>query len=300
MPIPDFQTLMLPTLTLLNEQGGLLVPQIREHLARQFSLTNEELKELVPSKQQTLFHNRVAWGLSYLKQASLIESPRRSFYQITERGRLLLTTKPERITIKLLMQYEDFAFSRSTSLKARSKVDVEVRAEQTPDELISEAYERLNTALAAELRIIVMKMDPYQFEQLVVDLLSAMGYGGFREEAATVTQKSSDEGIDAVINQDPLGLDVVYIQAKRWGNSVGRPEIQKFVGALAGKKANKGMFIVTSTFNQGALEYAQTIQHKVILIDGTRLAELMIQFNVGVSTARKIEIKKVDTDYFES
>lgn len=299
MPIPDFQTLMLPTLTLLNEQGGLLSPHIREKLAKQFSLTDDELKELIPSKLQGKFHNRVAWDLSYLKQASLVESPRRSFYQITERGRLLLATKPERITIKTLMQYEDFALLRSNASKSRANIDIEERIEQTPDELIAEAHQRLNKALAIELQSIVAKMDPYQFEQLVVDLLSAMGYGGYREEAANVTKKSGDAGIDGVINQDRLGLDVVYIQAKRWENSVGRQDIQKFVGALAGKKANKGVFIITSTFQQGALDYANTIQHKVILIDGPRLAELMIEFNVGVSTARQIEIKKVDTDYFE-
>jgi restriction system protein len=214
-----------------------------------------------------------------------------------------LANPPKRIDRQFLARYpafEKFATARRTPTAAPIPPEASrATAEETPDEQIEEAFRELNETLAVELAAQIAKMDPYRFEQLVVDLLFAMGYGGSREEAAKVTKKSGDEGIDGVINEDRLGLDVIYIQAKRWQAQVGRKEIQSFVGALAGKQAHKGVFITTSTFSQNAFEYARSVPQKVVLIDGDRLGSLMLEHNIGVSVARTLAIKKIDSDYFE-
>ncbi len=300
MPIPDFQSMMLPILQLIDIKGETSTNQIRTSLAEKYQLTSEELAEMLPSRRAPLFANRIGWCLTHLKQAGLIVSEKRAVYSISDEGRRVLQSPPDRITVRYLSQFPSFvAFRDRSERSSKNEAPTDDDSEVTPDELISDAFEKLNLSLAAELIGQMARMDPYQFEQLVVDLLSAMGYGGSREEASTVTRKSGDEGIDGIINQDRLGLDVVYIQAKRWSSNVGRGDVQAFVGALAGKQANKGIMITTSDFSKGAHEYASAISQKVILIDGARLAELMIEHNVGVSIARTIEIKKIDSDYFE-
>ena len=202
---------------------------------------------------------------------------------------------------KLLATYPSYQERVMKTAEEAADVTAEVAVpnEQTPTDQMEEANQKLNQMLASELRDLMAKMDPFKFEQLVIDLLFAMGYGGSRAEAALVTQKSNDEGIDGIINEDRLGLDVIYVQAKRWQSTIGRVEIQNFVGALVGKHATKGVFITTSDFHKNAVEYAKSVHHKVILIGGLRLAELMIEYNVGVSTVRTIAIKRVDSDYFE-
>lgn len=205
------------------------------------------------------------------------------------------------------MKYPEFAAFRNKSRHENAGSDAmenaderELPANETPDELIAQAYGKLNEALTVDLLDNMLSMNPFQFEQLVLDVLMAMGYGGQADDAGYVTKRSGDEGIDAVINQDPLGLDVVYVQAKRWSNSIGRPEIQSFVGALAGKQANKGIFITTSDFAKSALDYAHTVQQKIVLINGKRLAQLMIANNVGVTTQVTYSVKGIDSDYFDS
>lgn len=300
MPIPDFQTMMLPILQLIGDNGESHVLAVRQKMASKYGLTSAELAEMIPSGRAPLFYNRVGWCFTHLKQSGLLKSEKRAYYSITDEGRKVLAAPPDRITVRYLTQFPSFAAFRDRSEQTEASVSQSVaEPEGTPDELIGKAFDKLNTSLATELASYMAKMDPYQFEQLVVDLLAAMGYGGSREEAATVTRKSGDEGIDGIINQDRLGLDVVYIQAKRWANNVGRGDVQAFVGALAGKQATKGIMITTSDFSKGAHEYAIAISQKVILIDGARLAELMIEHNVGVSVSRIIEIKRVDSDYFE-
>ncbi|MBK6759084.1 MAG: restriction endonuclease [Ignavibacteria bacterium] len=300
MAIPDFQTMMLPILSMVKATGESPVADIREAMALKYGLTPAELTVMLPSGRVPLFNNRVGWCLSHLKQAGLITSEKRAVYTITDAGSEVLKAPPDRITVRYLTRFPSFVAFREKSEQTESIVSTNAtEPEGTPDELIARAFDKLNGSLATELAGYMAKMDPYQFEQLVVDLLAAMGYGGSREEAASVTRKSGDEGIDGIINQDRLGLDVVYIQAKRWANNVGRADVQAFVGALAGKQANKGIMITTSDFSKGAFDYAAAISQKVILIDGARLAELMIEHNVGVSVARTIDIKRIDSDYFE-
>ena len=246
-------------------------------------------------------------GDEFAGEAKFIEKhPTAKFtYQITQVGRDYLEQHHGVITdqdLKNLDGYEE-AWKEASRKKQLAKVGTgsgkNETAQSTPDELIDAAFSDLNNSLAADLLDTMGAMDPYQFEQVVVDLLFAMGYGGSREEAAQVTKKSNDEGIDGVVNEDRLGLDVIYVQAKRWQGTIGRKEIQSFVGALAGQQATKGVFITTSGFVQNAWDYAASVAQRVILIDGQRLAELMIEHHVGVSTVRRIELKRVDTDYFE-
>ncbi len=305
MAIPGFQQMFLPLLQFIEQRGDAKSIELRSAIADHFNLTQEDREQLLPSGAQLMLNNRVAWALSHLKQAGLIESPQRSVYRITENGREVVNTAPaDGITIKYLMQFPEFERFRKGSLQGKHGTADEPEADSadagTPEETLNIAYERLKSALASELLLLLTKVDPYRFEQIVVDLLFAMGYGGSRAEAAQVTKKSNDEGIDGVINQDRLGLDIVYVQAKRWQNTVGRKEIQAFVGALAGKQANKGIFITTSDYASSAYDYAATVGQKVVLIDGRRLANLMIEFNVGVSAHETLYIKKIDADYFEA
>jgi restriction system protein len=258
----------------------------------------------LPSGTQKKLENRVNWSLYDLFRAGLLQRPLKGKYSISEEGRALLVNPPSRIDRQFLSKYPSFQKFTSTTNKSSNSTKagkniIDPSEILTPDEQIGNAYRVLNDTLVSELKDQMAKMDPYIFEQLVIDLLFAMGYGGSREEAAKVTKKSADEGIDGVINEDRLGLDVIYVQAKRWKDQVGRKEIQSFVGALAGKQANKGVFITTSNFSIHANDYAQSVSQKVILINGTRLAELMIEHNVGVSTDRNIQIKRIDSDYFE-
>ncbi len=304
MPIPTYQDMMLPLLRVLDAAGAELHQKDysrRTADAHALGLSEEQRQERLPSGVQTYVFNRAGWAGWYMQQAGLVEKPKRGHLRITDEGRKLLATNPEVVDNKLLASYASFA---EKVMKRGGEGSEETRSVATPNELtptdqIEEAHLTLNRSLATDLLDQMATMDPYKFERLVVDVLSAMGYGGFREEAGQVTKKSNDEGIDGIINQDRLGLDVIYVQAKRWQGTVGRAEIQSFVGALVGKHATKGVFITTSDFQKSATDYARTVQHKVILIGGQRLAELMIEYNVGVSTVSTIAIKRVDSDYFE-
>lgn len=301
MAVPSYQELMLPVLSVLADQGSMKTSECAERIATKLGLSEEDRLEMLPSGSQRLVVNRTGWAAWYMMQAGLVSRPSRGVIQVTEEGKLLLAKNPPVINNKLLQTYPLFVakMRKRTPDRGVSKGEEFTEQDQPPDEQIESAFSRLNGSLASELQDQMAKMDPFRFEQLVVDLLFAMGYGGSREEAAKITKKSNDEGIDGVINEDRLGLDVIYIQAKRWQSSVGRKEIQSFVGALAGQQANKGVFITTSDFAQTAIDYARSVPQKVILIDGTRLAELMIEHNIGVTTTRTISLKRIDLDYFE-
>jgi restriction system protein len=312
MSLPSYQELMLPVLRVLQAAGAEIHHRdCAVRTADSLDLTEEQRNATLPSGNQTYLYNRVGWASWYMQQAGLLEKVRRGYWKITEEGRKLLGTHPTTINNGVLSQYprfverirrksdDDGGETNGEAGSYASPVKAPDAAETTPDEQIEQAYQQLNRTLASDLRDQMAKMDPFRFEQLVVDLLFAMGYGGSREEAASVTRKTNDEGIDGIINEDRLGLDVIYIQAKRWQSTVGRVELQNFVGALAGKQAHKGVFITTSEFNRNAVEYARAVPQKIILIDGVRLADLMIEHNIGVTTVRTVALKRIDSDYFE-
>ena len=301
MTIPDYQTILLPLLRLAADGEEHSLREAIERLADEFGLNEEERKELLPSGSQATFDNRVGWARTYMKKAGLVDSPRRGHFTITPRGLEALQENPKTINVKFLERYPEFQEFRTRSTPKAHKgggIKGEVPPEQTPVEAIETAYETIRSGLVGELLEQVMGCSPDFFERLVVDLLVRMGYGGTRKDAGSAVGKSGDEGIDGIINEDRLGLEVVYIQAKRWKNTVSRPEIQKFVGALHGQNARKGIFITTSDFSDGALQYAKGLSDKVVLIDGETLANLMIDHSVGVSLQRSYEVKRVDSDYF--
>jgi restriction system protein len=291
---------MRPLLELASDGTEHSLADAREALARVFNLTEQETKQLLPSGRQPIFANRVAWSKVYLTRAGALDSPRRGYLQITQRGRDLLKEVPQRITIKELMdRFPEIAEFRAPRQHKDAGIPVTVEEEgQTPEELLENAYQRFRNNIASELLARVKAATPEFFEQLVVELLLSMGYGGSRKEAGEAIGKAGDEGIDGIINEDRLGLDAIYIQAKKWEGNVGRPEIQKFVGALHGKRAKKGVFITTSSFSCDAVEYVEKIDPKVVLIDGHHLASLMIDFNVGVTPVTSYETKRIDSDYF--
>jgi len=301
MPIPDYQTLMLPLLRCFADGKEHSIQDLVNTLAREFSLSPEELRELLPSGKQTVFYSRVGWAKTYLAKAKLIDKVRRSHYVMTSRGREVLNENPPEIKNEFLAQFPEFTEFRRREAQKEAQSEKEIyREEKTPEEVLEEAYAELRENLAQELLDIVRQSTPAFFERLVVELLVRMGYGGSRREAARAVGQVGDEGIDGIIDQDRLGLDTIYIQAKKWDQCVGRPEIQKFVGALAGKRAKKGVFITTSSFSQEAVRYVSTIEAKIVLIDGKRLAELMIDYGVGVTTVTTYQLKRVDSDYFNN
>lgn len=305
MKIPTYEELMLPILRILSEQGELHRREYSRKVGENLKLNQEDIKKKLPSGRETYLSNWSGWAGWYMQQAGLCEKPRRGYLKITKAGRELLEKSPIKIDNKVLSNYPSFekrvlqSKGRKATRNKSKKSPATSSHDRTPDDLIEEAYQELDANLATDLLDLIKKIDPFRFEQIVIDLLSAMGYGGSREETAKVTQQSNDEGIDGMINEDRLGLDVIYVQAKRWKGNVGRKEIQSFVGALAGKQANKGVFITTSEFGESARKYALSVSQKVILIDGTRLSEFMIEHNVGVSKVRTIDIKRIDSDYFE-
>ena len=299
MSIPDFQSLMRPLLELAQDGKEHTISEAREDLARKFKVTEEERKAVLPSGRAARFNNRVAWARVYLGQAGALESPRRGSFRITDRGRELLKSVPDRITIRVLHRYPEFTEFRAPKHKERTPAPVVAEDDgQTPEELLENSFQQFRNEIASELLSRVKAASAQFFERLVVELLLAMGYGGSRKEAGEAIGKAGDEGIDGIINEDRLGLDVIYIQAKKWNGSVGRPEVQKFVGALHGKRAKKGVFITTGTFSSDAIEYVAKIEPKVVLIDGSQLANLMIDFNVGVTPVASYETKRIDSDYF--
>jgi restriction system protein len=305
--IPDFQTLMLPLLEFLSDKNEHDTQVLLKLISDKYELTPDEREELLPSGRQKIINNRIAWARIYLHKAGLIESPKRSIFKITEVGLKVLASKPQRIDIKFLKTipaFKDwqasFAYQSKKGENDTSQSTDEVESVKTPEELLDYSFTKLKDELAIELLDKIKSCSPSFFEKLVVDLLLKMGYGGSLKDAGQATRATNDEGIDGIIKEDKLGLDVIYIQAKRWTTqTVGRPEIQSFVGALDGQRANKGIFITTSRFAPGAREYVKTITKKVILIDGKELADLMIEYNVGLSTKINYEVKKIDNDYFE-
>lgn len=310
MAIPDYETLMAPLLRLLGSRGLMTLGEAVVHLADEFQLTPEERAVLLPSGQYPLFRNRVGWAKTYLKQAGLIVQPKRGQMELTPAARALLPELPAHIDGSFLARFPSFLdfMSRSgtravaqpeenPSLPA-TLLQTPLEPEGPPEEVIERAMRTLRDELRIELLDTVKAAAPEFFERLVVKLLLRMGYGGSREEAGQTVGRSGDGGIDGIINEDRLGLDAIYLQAKRWDGVVGRPEIMKFVGALAGQRANKGVFITTSWFTQEAKDYASTSQYKVVLIDGARLADLMIEHDLGVSVAATYQLKRIDSDFF--
>jgi restriction system protein len=307
MPIPEFNQIKAPALQFFSDGQPHHVTEVYDALAKHFQLTESDLGERLPSGTQSRWHNRANWACYDLYRAGLLIRPKRGSYQITDEGKKVAAEKPGMINREFLMRFPPFVQFVESRGKAKQKDGEGVAVApnnltsltQTPEEQIEAAFGELRETLIADLLSQLAKVDPFRFEQVVLDLLVAMGYGGSRKEAAAVTQKTGDEGIDGVINEDRLGLDVIYIQAKRWKGNVGRREIQSFVGALAGKKANKGIFITTSGFHDNATEYVDGLHNKVILIDGRRLAELMIEHGIGVAEEHAYSVKKIDSDYFD-
>ncbi len=299
MPLPDFQTIMLPLLRCTSDGNEHSIQGLVNDLAKQFSLTKDELDALLPSGKQTVFYNRVGWARTYLANAGLLEMSRRSYYRITERGKQVLASNPPRIDMRFLEQFPEYLeFREREGRRRRQKETAHGEEEKTPEEILEDAYQEIRDGLAQELLSLIKQSSPSFFERLVVELLVKMGYGGSRRDAARAVGQVGDEGIDGIIDEDRLGLDTIYIQAKKWDNVVGRPEIQKFVGALMGKRAKKGIFISTSSFSADAMSYVSSIDAKIVLIDGKRLAELMIDYDVGVTTVTTYQLKRVDSDYF--
>jgi restriction system protein len=301
--IPDYQKLMLPLLKLLSDSNEHKYRDLIEKLAIEFQITDDERKELLASGNQAIFDNRVGWAKTYLKKAGLIESPQRAIFKITEIGHDTLAKNLDNIDAKYLKQFPSFLEFQNASRNDNETVEelnTDSANEQTPEESLDKAYQRIRKSLSSELINRVVDLSPSFFERLVVDLLVKMGYGGSIKDAGKALGKSGDEGIDGTIKEDKLGLDIIYIQAKRWkpGNVVGRPELQKFVGALAGQGAKKGIFITTSNFTKEAIEYTPRNETKIVLIDGEQLAQLMIDYNLGCTTQQTYEVKKIDSDYF--
>lgn len=302
MGIPDYQSSMLPLLRATEDGEEHSLRETIELLANEFKLTDEERKELLPSGQQPIFDNRVGWARTYMKKAGLLESTRRGYCRITERGREVLRKNPKVINDRFLAQFPEFLEFQARKVKnqqiIKANKDIDVIVSDTPAEVIESAYQSLRNSIASDLLETVKSCSPMFFERLVIDLLLKMGYGGSRLDAGKAIGRNGDSGIDGIIKEDKLGLDTIYIQAKRWDGTVSRPEIQKFAGALHGQRSRKGIFITTSTFSKEAWEYASSIDIKIILIDGEQLAQLMMDHGVGVSTAATYEIRKIDRDYF--
>ena len=301
MAIPDFQTMMLPIMEFYSDGKEHTRREVREALSTKYALSQEEIDQLIPSGKQTRLQNRIMWSHTYLAHAGLLNKIRIATYVITERGTSVLAEKPARIDDRYLLRFTEYQEwkKRKPVAAAPAEKPVPVQEDRTPEEIFEDAYQEIRESLTNELLEIVKSCSLADFEQLVVDLLVKMGYGGSWRDAARAVGKSGDEGIDGIIDEDRLGLDAIYIQAKRWSSGVvGRPEIQKFSGALIGKRASKGIFITTSSFSNDAISYATNIETHIVLIDGVRLAELMVDYNVGVTTVNSYEIKRVDSDYF--
>lgn len=299
MAIPDYQSLMLPLLKFASDEKERSLREATETLAMDFKLTEAELVEMLPSARKARFYDRVGWAGTYLRKAGLLSSSGRGRFQITQRGLDVLKNPPQQITVNFLEQYAEFVEFRTRREKVDEKTSVAIEVElQTPGEAIEAAYQNLRQSLAEEILQTIKGCSATFFERLVVDVLVKMGYGGTRKDAGKAIGRSGDDGIDGIINQDRLGLDVIYIQAKKWEHIVGRPEIQKFAGALQGQRARKGIFITTSSFTKEAQEFASRIESKITLLDGETLSQLMMDYNVGVNLLASYELKRLDSDYF--
>lgn len=298
MPIPDSQTVMLPLLKLVAKHGCLNRSNAAELLADEFKLTEAERREVIPSGNHTIIRSRAGWARTYLKKAGLLASPRRGIVEITARGRKVLAENPYIINIPYLRQFPEFLnFLNLSSQMNEQSVDRDI-TKKTPEEIFEQAYSQLKSQVLAEMLEKIKSCTPHFFENLVVDVIVKMGYGGSRKDAGRAIGQSGDEGVDGIIYEDRLGLNVIYLQAKRWAANVGSPEIHKFSGALQGKRAKKGIFITTSDFTAEAHKYVGHIETKIILISGHQLVELMWEHGVGLNVSTTYEIKKLDTDYF--
>lgn len=297
MAIPDYETLMLPLLQLATKANGqeLRLSDAADVLAERFRLTDKERTELLPSGGTFKFASRVSWARTYLQKAGLLEAPRRGYFRLTARGATVLKQSPAKIDNKLLAQFEEF---KAFQGKKRVRNGSEVAAKETPIESMSSFYQQYREALAFDLIERVKRCSPQFFERLVIQVLIKMGYGGSVKDAGEALGKTGDGGIDGVIREDKLGLDNIYVQAKRWTDKpVGSPEIDQFAGALSKKKATKGIFITTSAFTKDALASLREYTSRIVLIDGTQLADYMIDYGVGVSVMDVFELKKIDSDF---
>lgn len=307
MTVPDYQTIMRPLMDFASDRAEHAPSETVEVLAAKFMLSGEDRRELIPSGQEAKFDNRVGWAITYLKKAGLLERTGRARFRITDRGISLLKSHQGSITSKVLEQFPEFLEFKKrtprTNAHATGELSVEdvnavVELHQTPQETLETSYQLLRKSLAQELLDKVKAIPPRFFERLVVDLLVNMGYGGSRQDAGEAIGQSGDDGIDGIIKEDRLGLDAVYIQAKRWEGRVGRPIVQAFAGSLEGHRARKGVLITTSQFSADAKDYVNRIEKKIVLIDGEQLAQLMIDFNVGVTEVASYTVKRIDFDYF--
>ncbi|MHB1286745.1 MAG: restriction endonuclease [Leptospirales bacterium] len=301
MAIPDYQSIMRPLLELARDRKEHSIRELLEPLSVRFHLTEED-RNALNSSGQTTFYNRAAWARTYLKQAGLLETIRRGSFRITERGQDALRKTPERIDMAFLLQYKEFADFRQRKRTEETDRSNDLVGENnllTPEESVETAFKKFRQELEVDLLQTLKTCSPSLFEKIVVDVLVKMGYGGQRQDAGEIVGKSGDGGIDGLIKEDRLGLDMIYIQAKKWEGTVSRPEVQKFAGALQGMRAKKGVFITTSSFTKEAIGFVSGIENKIVLIDGEQLAQYMIDFNVGVSIVETYETKKVDLDYFE-
>lgn len=295
MAVPDFQSFFRPLLDFAADGKEHSMRETRDAIAKSMALPESDIKEMLPSGIQTKFDNRVAWAKSYFVQAKVLESPRRGHFRITQRGLDLHKLGHKRIDVGILNQYPEFVEFHKTRMPREEEPESPA---ETPEETLQKSYESIRSDLAGQIVERIIANSPQFFERLVIDLMVAMGYGGSRADAGKSVGGTGDEGIDGIIKEDRLGLDLVYLQAKRWGGTVGRPEVQKFVGALHGKRAKKGVFITTGRFSDDAKTYVETIDPKVILIDGRMLAELMIDQGLGTTTTATYQIKRIDFDYF--
>lgn len=305
--IPDYQSLMLPLMKFISDGQVHNTQDAVNYLGKEFGLTDAELNEWLPSKRQKTFHNRVHWAKAHLKMANVIENVGRGLFKLAERGKQILKESPAFVNVKYLtdkfpdynelingFRRKDYKITFSSNIPTADEF-----LKETPEEQIESGYQKIRKSLEQEVLQKLKSIHPSKFEEVVVQLLVKMGYGGSIAEAGKATKYTNDEGIDGIIKEDKLGLDVIYIQAKRWEGTVPRPEIQKFVGALAGQRAKKGVFITTSSFSKEAISYASQMDTKIVLIDGEQLAQYMIDYNLGVSVQNTYEIKKIDLDYFE-
>jgi restriction system protein len=298
MPIPDYESLMLPLLRVAGDKREHRPREMTDCLADQFKLSPEERAAQLPSGVKDVMYSRVHWAKTYLLEAGLLESVARGRYRITQRGLDVLASNPSRIDNKYLEQYKEFLDFRRRRRPTSPGDDNGAVEAHTPEELLESSYQELRDALAQELLARIKSAPAEFFEQLVVDLLVGMGYGGSRKDAGKAVGRSGDGGIDGIIKEDKLGLDVVYIQAKRWDSTVGRPTVQTFVGSLVGRRATKGVLITTSDFAAPARQYVREIDKNIVLIDGEELAQLMIDHDIGVTEVAAYKVKKVDLDYF--
>lgn len=303
--IPDYQTIMLPLLKTMSDEKTHKLRELIEILAVHFQLTEDEKKELLPSGTQAIFDNRVGWAKFYLEKANLLKTERRGSYHITDFGQKFLKLNPTELRTKDLEEFKAFKEFKQ-SINVKNEIDETDQgnheygeSNKTPEEALEYAYQKLKNDLSRDLLDTIKNCSPSFFEKLVIDLLTKMGYGGSRKDAGKALGKSGDGGIDGIIKEDKLGLDTIFIQAKRWENAVPVREIRDFAGALLSKKARKGIFITTSSFPQSAYDFVNSIEHKIILIGGESLTNLMFEFNVGLSTQSAYEVKRIDSDYFE-